>query len=131
MTSTLSCLLPTIVSELVLNGFYPQLILVLLLFAILGFWWSNLKARELAISAAKMQCQRQNVQFLDQTVAVSSMKPVRLNSGSIGWQRHYRFEFTDDGAHRDTAHLTVQGGRVTLVRFPFTLEPDGSRVYTH
>lgn len=105
--------------------------LVLLLLAILGFWWSSLKARELAVGTAKMQCKKQNVQFLDQTVAVSTMKPVRLNTGSIGWQRQYRFEFTDDGAHRDTAHLTVQGGRVTLVRFPFTLDQDGARVYTH
>ena len=120
-----------IVSESTLNGFYSQLLLVLALLAVLGFWWSSLKARELAVTTAKMQCQRQTVQFLDQTVAVSRIKPIRLNSGSIGWQRHYRFEFTDDGAHRDTAFLTVQGGRVTLVRFPFTLDEDGSRIYTH
>ena len=78
-----------------------------------------------------MQCQRQKVQFLDQTVALSRLKPVRLNTGSLGWQRHYRFEFTDDGARRDTGHLTLDGHRITFVRFPFTLDEDGVRVYTH
>jgi len=104
---------------------------VLGLAAILGFWWSSLKARELAVSTAKMQCKREKVQFLDQTVALSKIKPLRLASGSVGWQRQYRFEFTDDGAHRDTGHLTVQGGRVMLVRFPFTVDEAGTRIYTH
>ncbi len=97
----------------------------------MGFWWSSLRARELAVSTAKMQCQRQKVQFLDQTVALASLKPIRLKSGSVGWRRLYRFEFTDDGAWRDTAFITVEGNRVTLVRFPFTLDAEGARVYTH
>lgn len=95
------------------------------------FWWSSLRARELAVATAKMQCQRQKVQFLDQTVALSRLKPVRLDTGNAGWQRQYRFEFTDDGARRDVGHLTLRGRRVTLVRFPFTLDEDGTRVYTH
>jgi hypothetical protein len=114
-----------------LNAFYPQLLLVLLAGAGIGFWWSSLRARELAVQTAKQRCQREKVQFLDQTVALSQIKPVRLNSGSLGWQRHYRFEFTDDGAHRDRAHVTLQGNRVTVVRFPFTRDEDGVRVYTH
>ena len=96
-----------------------------------AFWWSSLRARELAVATAKMQCQREKVQFLDQTVALSRLKPIRLNTGSLGWQRQYRFEFTDDGARRDVAHLTLNGKRVSVVRFPFTRNEDGTRIYTH
>lgn len=114
-----------------LNAFYPQLLLFLALLALLGFWWTSLRARELAVKTAKMQCQRQKVQFLDQTVALSRIRAKRVPSGSLGWQRQYRFEFTDDGARREGAYITVEGGRVSLVRFPFTLNDEGARIYTH
>jgi len=67
-----------------------------------------------------MHCRRQQVQFLDQTVALTKIRPKRLSSGNLGWVRDYRFEFTDDGAHRDSAQMTLHGSRVQLVRFPFT-----------
>lgn len=117
--------------KLPLNAFYPQLILFLALIAVIIFWWSSLQARELAVATAKMQCQREKVQFLDQTVALSRIRAKRGTSGSVGWQRQYRFEFTDDGARREGAYMTLEGGRVTLVRFPFTLNEDGARIYTH
>lgn len=120
-----------LVSEFQLNAFYPQLLFFLALLAMIGFWWSSLRAREIAVATARAQCQRQKVQFLDQTVALSRIRAKRATSGSIGWQRQYRFEFTDDGARRESASLTLENGRVTLVRFPFTVTDEGTRIYTH
>jgi len=104
-----------------------------MLLAVAGgaFWWTSLKARELAVAAARQHCQRQQVQFLDQTVALARIKPIRLDGGSLGWQRDYRFEFTDDGARRDSARMTLHGSSVRTVQFPFTRDADGSRIYTH
>jgi len=113
------------------NSFYSQLFLALAIGSGIGFWWSSLRAREAAVAAAKLICQQRKVQFLDQTVALSGIRAVRLGTGSLGWRRNYRFEFTDDGARRDTASLTLDGNKLKIMSFPFTLDEEGARVYTH
>jgi hypothetical protein len=57
----------------------------LLLLALIGagvwFWIDSMNAREGAIAAAARACNDVNVQLLDQTVALESIKPARNRAG--------------------------------------------------
>jgi hypothetical protein len=107
----------------------------LLLFAIpaalLALWWNGARARELAIEHARNACRKQSVQFLDQTVALASMRPGRSATGSTCLTRVFGFEFTDQGEHRDSGSVTMNGQQLLRVHFPYTRDEDGNRVYEH
>lgn len=99
--------------------------------AFVGLWWTGSKARELAIGHAKRGCQQQQLQFLDQTVALKRMKPARSTTGSSCMEREYAFEFTDQGQYRDTATITMIGHSLKRVHFPYTRDAEGNRIYVH
>jgi uncharacterized protein DUF3301 len=84
-----------------------EIIFLLLLGLAVWFWQDTLRARETAISRARRYCQDINYQFLDETVALSSLKLGRNYSGSFAFHRYYRFEFSLDGHDRfhGTAYL--------------------------
>lgn len=96
-----------------------------------------MKARELAIQHARQACKKHDLQFLDQTVALSRMRPRRDSHGNPCWQREYAFEFTstasnEDGAivsYRDQGSISMQGFRVKALDLPFTRDSEGNRVY--
>ncbi len=71
------------------------------------FWQDALRARELAVSRSRRYCQNINYQFLDESVAMISLKPGRDSYGNFAFHRYYHFEFSPDGHHRynGTAHL--------------------------
>jgi adenylyl- and sulfurtransferase ThiI len=83
----------------------------LLLLALIGagvwFWIDSMNARERAIAAAARACNDVNVQLLDQTVALESIRPARNRAGHLVWRRVYAFEYSSQGVER-------QGGRAIL-----------------
>ena len=95
-------------------------LLLLLLFAALGwFWFDSLSALEVARTAGKKVCKDANVQFLDDTVANVGLALVRDKHGRRVLRRTYRFEFSETGNSRLEGRLVVLGRRVESV----TLEP--------
>lgn len=74
------------------------------------FWQDSMKSREVAIAAAHRACQEINVQLLDQTVSVESIKPARSKTGRFVFKRIYGFDFSMQGAERlhGRAHLLGQ-----------------------
>lgn len=96
-----------------------------------------MKARELAIQHARRACKQHDLQFLDQTVALSRMRPRRDPHGNPCWQRDYAFEYTSTGSNadgaivsfRDHGSVRMQGFRVKAVELPFVRDSDGNRVY--
>lgn len=110
-------------------------LLDLLIFAIpaalAGLWWTGSKAKELAVGHARLACKHRQLQFLDQTVALTSMKPVRSNTGSSCLLREYGFEFTDQGQFRDAASVIMRGHILQKVHFPYTRDEEGNRIYVH
>ena len=99
--------------------------------ALAGLWWTGSRARELAIGHARQACRQRQLQFLDQTVAIIKMRPVRSSSGSSCFLREYGFEFTDQGQYRDTAIVTMRGHVLKKVHFPYTRDSEGNRIYVH
>jgi hypothetical protein len=108
-----------------------DLLILALPAAIAGLWWTGSKARELAVGHAKRACSQRQLQFLDQTVSLTRMKPVRGTTGSSCMLREYGFEFTDHGQFRDTASITMRGHILQKVHFPYTRDEDGNRIYVH
>ncbi|MCX7152689.1 MAG: DUF3301 domain-containing protein [Proteobacteria bacterium] len=90
--------------------------LVLALFAALAWlWWDSMSARERAVSAGKATCERDGLQFLDDTVECVSLRPGRNAEGRLALRRTYRFEFSDDGANRRAGSVSMLGARVESI----------------
>ena len=85
------------------------------LFAFVGwFWLETLKVREAAVRAARNACAMEGLLLLDDTVAISAMKPVRDDNGRIRLQRAYEFEYSDTGNNRLKGSVVLVGRRVIL-----------------
>jgi hypothetical protein len=89
------------------------------LVALAGYWFAALRNKELARAAGQRTCEQANVQFLDDTVELRKLRLRRGESGGLVLYREYRFEFTNDGAHRCRGEITMLGPRVLRL----TLEP--------
>jgi siroheme synthase len=90
---------------------YELLVLVLLGG---GVAWvaSGLKARELAVARARLACQQAGVQFLDDTVSAAATALARDDAGRLCLRRAYRFEYSRDGASRETGIVRLLAGRI-------------------
>lgn len=76
------------------------------------FWQHNLAIRELAIRRSRKVCEELNLQFLDQTVALASLKPY-FHNGVPGWRRRYNFEFSISGNDRNKGYIIMSGATVS------------------
>ena len=76
------------------------------------FWSDSLRAREFALRECKTACERADMQFLDQTVALANVGLTRDAAGRIRIRRRYRFEFSIDGGDRYPGQITLTAGRV-------------------
>jgi len=115
-----------------MTGFpFLQLLALALPAAALLYWWTGARAREQAVEHARRACRQRSVQFLDQSVALSARRAVRLPGGALGLRREFTFEFTTQSAFRDDGRVLMQGPRLLRVEFPYTRDADGARVYEH
>lgn len=98
---------------------------------LISLWWTSSRAHELAIKHARLACRQRQLQFLDQTAALSKIRLIRNAAGVHCFQRNYGFEFTDQGEFRDSGSVIMQGHQLTQIHFPYTRDIDGHRIYTH
>lgn len=94
---------------------FSILFILFLLAALGGFWLHSLRILEIARDAAKAACIRADVQFLDDTVAGTSMAMTRDRSGRRILRRTYRFEFSETGDSRIEGQVLMLGDRVESV----------------
>lgn len=85
---------------------------LILIVAGLWFWVDSLRARERALAAARSACERNGLQFLDETVAGSGLRLARDDSGRIQLRRVFVFEFSDTGNNRRHGSITLLGAQV-------------------
>lgn len=113
-----------------------------MLFAVLAcagyFWWSSSRAKELAIWHARRRCSSHELQFLDQTVALSKIRPQRNSNGNLCWRREYEFEYTGvlhsteapaSAGQRDKGYIALLGEQIVHIELPFLTDDEGKRTY--
>lgn len=92
----------------------------LVIIAIIGllawFWQDSLRTRERAVRAAAKACQDVNVQLLDQTVSLESIKPIRNKQGRLVLQRIYTFDFSAIGYERRHGRTIMAGQSLRQVQ---------------
>ncbi len=88
----------------------------LLALAALGwFLWDSLKVREIANQAMRSTCKAEGLLFLDDTVALQSLRPTRDDDGRLRLRRVYRFEYSDTGHNRRIGSVVMMGYTVSIV----------------
>jgi hypothetical protein len=99
-------------------------VLALLALALLAWlWYDSMRARERAVASGQAACARDRLQFLDETVECTSVKPARNAAGRLVLRRLYRFEFSDDGSTRRAGAIVMLSGEVeSLTMEPFLLQ---------
>jgi len=91
--------------------------------ALAWLWYDSMRARERAVAAGQAACAREGLQFLDETVECTSVKPARNQAGHLVLRRLYRFEFSDDGSRRRSGQIVMLSGEVeSLTMEPFLLQ---------
>jgi hypothetical protein len=91
-----------------------EIVGILVLAALAWLWLDSLKAREVAVRAAREVCMAEGLQLLDWTVAISSLKIARNERGRIQLQRGYDFEYSDTGNNRIKGNIVLLGHRVMV-----------------
>jgi hypothetical protein len=79
------------------------------------FLWDGLRAREIANRAMRAACQQHGLLFLDDTVALRSVRPVRNAEGRLCLRRIFDFAYSSSGHDRSAGLLVLVGTRVDTV----------------
>ena len=87
-------------------------LLILLLLGMI-YWWDTSAAKDRARLAAKQQCELQDLQLLDDTVALKKTRLKRDSRGHISFLRQFTFEFSSDGEQRTQGELHLLGKKMT------------------
>lgn len=95
-------------------------LLILLIAVSLGwaFWSAARAAAERAEEVGRDACNAANVQWLDQTVHASGIRLRRGSDGRLGFERTFRFEYSEDGHDRHVGRLVLRGGRLVAFSGP-------------
>ena len=99
-----------------------EILFLIALGLVIWFWQDTLHARELAVSRARQYCQDMHFQFLDETVAMISLKPGRNHAGNFSFHRYYHFEFSLDGHNRYSGTAYIIGHHLQSIQLD---HPDG------
>ena len=91
------------------------LLLLILLGLLVWFWQNTLRARELALRAARDTCQSQQLQLLDGTVTLHRLALRRSVGGRMTLQRTFQFTYSVAGDDRRTGFIITLGNLVEQV----------------
>ena len=106
---------------------------LLILMACLGagfaLWSAARGAAERAEQVGRDACRVAGVQWLDETVHASGLRLRRGEDGRLGFERSFRFEYSQDGNDRHVGRLILRGDR--LVSFSGPLARTGTGALPH
>jgi hypothetical protein len=103
----------------------PEILGLLALLSGGWFLWDSMKAREAANVAMRDACKAEELLFLDDTVALKSVWPVRNDQGHVRLRRVYAFEYSDTGHNRRTGRITLVADKVSVLYIGLRATPDG------
>jgi hypothetical protein len=101
-----------------LGAMTTTLILLLLIGGFVLFWSAARDAAELARLHARQACQRQQVQLLDQSVALKRVRLRRGEDGRVRFQRQYQFAYSVRGHDRQLGELALLGRELIWISEP-------------
>ena len=90
---------------------------MLLLCGLVASWMGLTAARERAVAQASRLCSENDVQLLDQSVALSALRLYR-HDGHLGVEVRYGFEVSLDGRTRQRGEIWMRGRRVARLMMP-------------
>lgn len=97
----------------------PTLLLLMILFGLgFAFWSTARAAAERAGDVGRNACEAAGVQWLDQTVHASGLRLRRNDDGRLGFERSFRFEYSEDGVDRHVGQLVLRGDRLVAFSGP-------------
>jgi hypothetical protein len=85
-------------------------------------WLDSARAREFANLLAQRYCENRDMQFLDQTVALTRMG-LRWTNGGLRIRRMYRFDFSLEGSGRHTGYVLMLGSDLEMIDDGLSHEP--------
>ncbi|MHB8473782.1 MAG: DUF3301 domain-containing protein [Gammaproteobacteria bacterium] len=91
------------------------LLALLLLALAIGFWLDSLRVRESACAIGRATCERLDLQFLDDTVALQRLRTARNQAGKLRLLRTYQFDYTATGAQRATGIISLLDTEVVRI----------------
>lgn len=94
------------------------IILLLLLVSIALAWHLHRSAAETAIRIGRDACTAAGVQWLDQSVHLTGMRLRRHDTGTLGVERSYRFDYSRDGEDRYRGGIVLLGSRLLKLSGP-------------
>lgn len=88
--------------------------LILMIVAVIAYFTftATRDAAELATRIGRDACQAAGVQWLDQAVHATGIRLRRGESGWLGLERSFRFEYSEDGHDRHIGRLVLFGNRL-------------------
>ncbi len=93
---------------------------------VFAYWSAARGAAERAEEVGRDACRAANVQWLDQTVHANGIRLRRGANGWLGFERSFRFEYSQEGSDRHVGRLVLRGNR--LIAFSGPSRPDATTV---
>lgn len=93
-----------------------NLLILGLIGLLIWFWVDSMQSKERAAAVALRACKEIGVQFLDQTVALESIKPARNSHGQLVWRRIYGFEYSLQRVERRHGRVLLLGKALQQVQ---------------
>lgn len=97
-----------------------EIFIVLALAGLAWLWLDGARAKETGVAEVRRACKAEGLQLLDETIALASLRPVRVEGG-LALRRVYEFEFSDTGDNRRRGSVHVLGARVVLLNLGLRL----------
>lgn len=89
--------------------------LLIVIGLLVWFWLESLKSRDIAIQVARTSCRQQELQLLDGTVSLRTIRPYYRNRDDYGLKRTYSFDYSGDGISRQTGCVVLYNSRVVSI----------------
>jgi hypothetical protein len=97
----------------------PSLVILMIVGAIAAARWSSARAAaERAEVVGRNACRAANVQLLDQTVHATGVRLHRGADGRLGFERAFRFEYSEGGDDRNVGRLVLRGDELVYFSGP-------------
>lgn len=94
------------------------MVILIALLLLVAFWYSTMRAKEMAVSYVSTFCEHKQVELLDDTVCLAKLS-LQRDGGVLKFARTYRFDYYSQNQQRRQGKLFIVGN--TIVECVLTL----------